>query len=233
MKTKIPSVCLFLLLGFLCLTQIPRQTEAFDLPADFENLSVITNLADPDGFAFSPDGRLFISERITGKLLVAKQNQQTGDWTLNSEPFYTFDIPKDDQGEPEARRSAGLRDLAFDPDFATNGYVYAFYMKDDVLQNRVVRLKASTTNPDITDTTFGEQLLIDLPFNSTFSSGSHNGGALEFGTDGKLYITTGDGWTGEFAGDPVQSLSTFTGKVLRINSDGSIPADNPFYTQTT
>ncbi|MEM9775970.1 MAG: PQQ-dependent sugar dehydrogenase, partial [Chloroflexota bacterium] len=129
--------------------------------------------------------------------------------------------------------SAGLRDLAFDPDFATNGYVYAFYTKDDVLQNRVVRLKANATNPDIADTTFGEQLLIDLPFNSTFSSGSHNGGALEFGTDGKLYITTGDGWTGEFAGDPVQSLSTFTGKVLRINSDGSIPADNPFYTQTT
>lgn len=206
---------------------------AFDLPSDFENVQVVSNLNDPDGFAFSPDGRMFISERITGRLLVAKPDSGSDNWIVNPTPFYTFDIPKDGNGTAEARRSAGLRDITFDPDFATNGYVYAFYMLDDVHHNRVVRLKADQSNPDIADTTFGEQLLIDLPFNNTESSGSHNGGALEFGNDGKLYITTGDGWTGTFAGDSVQSLSTFTGKVLRLNPDGSIPADNPFYNATT
>jgi len=95
-----------------------------------------------------------------------------------------------------------------------------------------VRIQASSGNPDIAIAN-SETLIIDLPFNSIGSSGSHNGGALEFGGDGKLYITTGDGWEGEFAGDSVQSLSTFTGKVLRVNADGSIPSDNPFYTQTT
>ena len=211
---------------------VPAPTGyAFDLPADFENITILLNLNDPDGFAFSPDGRIFISERINGQLLVAKQ---AGDgWVINRTPFYTFDIPKDEGGQPEARRSAGLRDIAFDPDFENNGYIYAYYMKDDLLHNRVVRIKADPTNPDVADSTFGEETLIELPFNNSFSSGSHNGGALEFGNDGKLYITTGDGWTGEFEGDPVQSLSTYTGKVLRINSDGSIPADNPFYSQTT
>ncbi|MGI9333572.1 MAG: LamG-like jellyroll fold domain-containing protein, partial [Gammaproteobacteria bacterium] len=71
-----------------------------------------------------------------------------------------------------------------------------------------------------------EELLIELPFNASKSSGSHNGGALEFGADDKLYVTTGDGWSG---GDPVQSLDTYTGKLLRIGADGSLPMDNPFY----
>ena len=204
-----------------------------ELPDNFTDTPVIENLQDTDGFAFAPDGRLFISERITGKLRVAQYNVATDSWSLNPTPFYTFDIPKDTSGNPEALRSAGLRDIAFDPDFENNGFVYAFYMNDSSRHNRVVRLKQSTVNPDIADTGFGEELLIDLLFNSTTSSGSHNGGALEFGSDGMLYITTGDGWEGENAGDDVQSLSTMTGKVLRIEPDGDIPTNNPFYNATT
>ena len=218
---------------------VSALVNAFTLPANFTDIPVIENLQDPDGFDFSPDGRMFISERITGNLRVAKYNSMTDTWSLNPTPFHTFDTPS------PVRRSAGLRDIAFDPDFANNGFIYAFYMKDGAsVHNRVVRIKASTVNPDVADLTFntsGEQLLIDLPFNNTApsggdaggSSGSHNGGALEFGADGKLYITTGDGWEGAFAGDPVQSLTSFTGKVFRINSDGSIPTDNPFYNATT
>jgi len=201
------------------------SAHAFTLPENFSDTVALENLQDPDGFAFSQDGRMFISERITGKLRVAKYNSGTDSWSLNAIPFYTFDTPT------TARRSGGLRDIAFDPNFANNGYVYVFYMHSDSLHNRVVRIQADSSNPDIAVVN-SETLLIDLPFNSSSSSGSHNGGALEFGGDGKLYITTGDGWEGEFAGDPVQSLTTFTGKVLRINSDGSIPTDNPFYTQT-
>ena len=210
----------------LALFLVCSNLQAFTLPENFTDTPVIENLQDPDGFAFSPDGRLFISERITGKLRVAKYTQGTDSWSLNVLPFYTFNTPT------PTRRSGGLRDIAFDPNFASNGYVYAFYMDNASLHNRVVRIQTSVADPDVADAA-SETLLIDLPFNNTSSSGSHNGGALEFGSDGKLYITTGDGWTGEFEGDPVQSLNSFTGKVLRINLDGSIPSNNPFYTQTT
>ena len=217
---------------FVLTLVLGQEIFALTVPQDFENIQVIGGLDAPDGLVFSPDGRIFISERITGKLLVAKYNDQTDQWILNATPFYTFDVPH------EQRRSAGLRDIAFDPDFANNGYIYAYYMKHGVFHNRVVRIKASTANPDLADASFGEQLLFEVPFNSASnaSSGSHNGGAVEFGADGKLYFTTGDGWedsTEGSAGDPVQSLTTFTGKVFRINRDGSIPSDNPFYNSTS
>lgn len=221
----------FAVLLLLLAQMVQSNALAFTLPENFTDTPVIENLQDPDGFAFSPDGRIFISERITGKLRIAKYNAGADTWSVNAAPFYTFDTPKDGNGNPEARRSGGLRDIAFDPNFMSNGYVYAFYMDHTSLHNRVVRIKASAANPDIADA--GELLLIDLPFNGTSSSGSHNGGALEFGGDGKLYISTGDGWEGEFAGDNVQSLSTFTGKILRINGNGSIPTDNPFYSSAT
>lgn len=224
--------CLGLGLGFCLVLVLGRDAVAASVPPDFENTQVVSGLDAPDGFVFSPDGRMFISERITGKLLVAKYNDQTDQWILNATPFYTFDVPH------VQRRSAGLRDIAFDPDFVNNGYIYAYYMKHGVFHNRVVRIKASAANPDIADASFGEQLLFEVPFNSAWngSSGSHNGGAVEFGLDGKLYFTTGDGWETSdegSAGDPVQSLTTFTGKVFRINSDGSIPTDNPFYFSTS
>lgn len=227
-------VRLGLLFGVLLF--IFTNSAAFNLPSQFENVLVIDNLNDPDSFAFSPDGRMFISERITGRLLIAKYNGTSQTWVLNAQPFFTFDIPTDGAGTPQALRSAGLRDIAFDPDFTNNGLIYVFYMKDTILQNRVVRLQASVANPDLADLSFGingEELLFEMPFNNTQASGSHNGGAVEFGGDGKLYITTGDGWESEFAGDPVQSLTTYTGKVFRLNPDGSIPTDNPFYNQTT
>lgn len=191
------------------------------------------NLDEPDSLQFSPDGRMFISERITGNLRVATYDTATDTWQLNAQPFYTFDTPKSSSGVPEGHRSAGLRDIAFDPDFATNGFIYAFYMPNAIKHNRVVRIKASTSNPNIADSTFGEELLLEMPFNNEISTGSHNGGALEFGDDGTLFISTGDGWEGDYPGDSVQSLSTFTGKIFRINSDGTIPTDNPFYGQTS
>jgi hypothetical protein len=221
---------LFIFFGTL-FTSLNTPAFGFTFPENFTDQVMIENLQDTDGFAFSPDGRLFISERITGRLRVANYNTNDDSWTLNTESFYKFDTPKNANGQPEAVRSGGLRDIAFDPDFLNNGYVYAFYMANNTRHNRVVGIKSSAADPDIADTS--ETLIIDLPFNGTSSSGSHNGGAVEFGNDGKLYITTGDGWTGEFAGDAVQSLTTFTGKVLRINTDGSIPTDNPFYLETT
>src|SRR5262249_22353572 len=71
-----------------------------------------------------------------------------------------------------------------------------------------------------------EAVLMEL---DPHSAGNHNGGAIHFGPDGKLYVAVGDNANGTNA----QSLSTLKGKMLRINADGSIPADNPFFTTAT
>ena len=194
---------------------------AIDLPDGFTDEAILTGLRDPASMAFAPDGRLFFGERITGRLRVAERDA-AGEWRVLPTPFASFDVPA------ERRRSAGLRGFAFDPDFASNGYLYVFYMKDGSFQNRVVRIRADPSNPNVALP--GERLLIEVPFSPSGSSGSHNGGDVTFGADGKLYFTTGDGWNG---GDDVQSLGTFTGKLFRINPDGSIPSDNPFYDQAS
>ena len=196
------------------------------LPTDFEERAIISGLADPATMAFAPDGRLFIGERIQGRLRVAVRDHGTGDWTLLPTPFATLNVPTDGNGTPERHRSSGIRGFTFDPDFANNGYLYVFYMYDQPRHNRVVRLTASAIDPNVAEA--NETVLLDLPFASGDSSGSHNGGAIAFGDDGMLYVTTGDGWNG---GDNVQSLTTYTGKVYRIAPDGTIPTDNPFYTE--
>ena len=224
LKRLVIIACVLMLFHVHLITSI----YAGDPPDGFEEVEVLTNLESPAGFAFSPDGRMFICERITGALRVAEFNIETQEWELAPIPFYTFDVPKEG-GIPARHRSSGLRDIAFDPDFESNGYIYAFYMGDEPRQNRVTRIQSSPNDPNMAELG-SEVVLLDVPYNTTASSGSHNGGAIEFGADGMLYITTGDGWNG---GDVVQSLNTFTGKVLRINKDGSIPQDNPFYSQAS
>jgi len=201
----------------------------FGLPPEFTSEPVLDGLDSPTGFRFAPDGRMFVCERIEGRLRVAHLDEETGDWTLLAEPFHVFDVPRDGDGDPFPLRPSGLRDVAFDPDFAASGYVYAFYMHDGARQNRVVRLTTDPTDPDRA-LPESEVLLLELPVNDGDASGSHNGGALASGPDGYLYATTGDGWDG---GDPVQSLDTFTGKLVRIAPDGSIPGDNPFHADAT
>lgn len=226
-RFEVDRVAAALWLVLCWLVSSAPSVSAAVFPDGFLDEDVLTGLDSPATLAFAPDGRLFIGERINGRLLVAERSGDS--WSILPTPFYVFDIPKDANGEPERHASSGLRDIAFDPDFEVNGYLYAFYMKNNPRHNRVVRIQASAADPNVADLG-SETLLLELPFNPTGSSGSHNGGALEFGADGMLYATTGDGWSG---GDPVQSLTTFTGKVFRLAPDGSIPLDNPFYDQTS
>lgn len=224
-----PSSAAFVaLLGAAPASAASAPSPCGDLPQGFEQAVALDELASPASFDFMPDGRMLFSERINGHLRVAAEVPAgSGQWVVSPEAYATFDVPRT-AGVPAAHRSSGVRGFAFDPDFAANGYVYVFYMKNNPRHNRVVRIRQDPTDPS--RALPGETLLIDLPFNGSTSSGSHNGGALRFGEDGLLYITTGDGWSG---GDSVQSLSTFTGKVLRIRGDGSIPQDNPFFTQAS
>ena len=150
------------------------------------------------GFA---DGRIFILERA-GKIKIVKNGQ------LLPTPF--ADLPSEDTGD------RGLIGIAFDPDFGvSNHFVYFYYTGHDLL-NHLVRFSAAedvgTDGPyELFQTSSPSQLL-------------HVGGSIRFGPDGKLYFAVGDNGQG----DNAQDLSNPHGKILRINKDGSIPADNPF-----
>lgn len=206
------------LIGLLCVSGSLRSS---DLPDGFVDEFLFSIGESPATLKFSPSGDLYVGLRIRGELY----RVPFGDWN-NPRLLYGFDIPKDGNGNPAGHRSSGLRDITFSAD---GRFVYAFFMRDTPRHNRVVRIEVDANDPDLI-VPGSETLLLDLPFNGSASSGSHNGGALEFGGDGLLYISSGDGWNG---GDPVQSLSTYTGKLLRIAADGSIPTDNPFYGQTS
>jgi glucose/arabinose dehydrogenase len=112
--------------------------------------------------------------------------------------------------------------IAFDPNFATNRFIYLYYTRTtSPIKNRVSRFTASSSNPDVVQAN-SELVILD---NIASDAGNHNGGAIHFGLDGKLYVAIGDGGANS---SNSQSLSTLSGKLLRINSDGTIPSDNPF-----
>jgi glucose/arabinose dehydrogenase len=154
-------------------------------------------------FAATPDGRILVAEQA-GALRVIKNG------VLLPAPFVQLAV--DLNGE------RGLIGVTVHPNFAANGYVYVHYTTPDGTHNRISRFVA---NGDVAG---AEQVLVDLP--PLGSATNHNGGALAFGGDGRLYVGVGDN------GNPAnaQNLGTVFGKLLRFNDDGSIPTDNPFYT---
>jgi glucose/arabinose dehydrogenase len=186
---------------FVAVSLIPLRTVSAAPPEDFQTTPLITSgLEAPSGFEFAPDGRIFILER-TGTIRVYKDGQ------LLPEPFAV--LPSVAAGD------RGLIGIAFDPEFEANCYAYFYYTGEDLL-NRVVRFSAC------------EDVAADGPLviyqTMSPSQELHVGGSIQFGPDGKLYFAVGDN------GYPPngQDLSNPHGKILRINKDGSVPADNPF-----
>ena len=177
-------------------------------PAGFADTLLADGLDTPTAMEFAPDGRLFVSEK-GGALRVIKNG------VLLSAPFASLSV--NSEGE------RGLMGIAFDPNFVQNGYVYVYYTTSaDPVHNKVSRLTADPADPDRA-LAGSEHTILDMePLTTEF----HNAGSLEFGPeDGKLYVSTGDNYYPYLA----QSLSSRFGKILRINPDGTIPADNPFY----
>jgi glucose/arabinose dehydrogenase len=182
---------------------------AATLPTGFTESRIVTGLSNPTAMAFAPDGRLFVCLQ-GGQLRVVKNN------VLLSTPFLT--VPVSSSGE------RGLLGVTFDPQFATNNFVYVYYTATTpAIHNRVSRF---TANGDVA-VAGSETVLMDL--NNLSSATNHNGGAMHFGPDGKLYIAVGENANGSNA----QSMSNLLGKMLRINKDGTIPSDNPFFTTAT
>ncbi len=188
---------------FLCLNGFSLQ--AATLPEGFTETQFGSNLdpGSPTAMDFAPDGRLFVCLQ-GGQLRVIKNA------ALLPTPFVSLNV--DDSGE------RGLLGVAFDPDFASNQFVYVYHtVPGSPPHNRVSRF---TADGDVAAA--GSQTTI-LDLDNLSGATNHNGGAIHFGPDGKLYIDVGENANASNS----QSLGNRLGKVLRINPDGSIPSDNP------
>jgi glucose/arabinose dehydrogenase len=182
--------------------------DAATVPAGFRETVVTGGLTSPTAMAFAPDGRLFICLQ-GGQLRVVKNG------ALLATPFLT--VSTDSTGE------RGLLGVAFDPSFGSNGFVYIYYtVPGSPPHNRLSRFTASG---DVA--LAGSQTnLLEL---DNLSATNHNGGAIHFGPDGKLYVAVGENAVPSNA----QTLGNLLGKILRLNNDGTIPTDNPFFTIAT
>jgi putative heme-binding domain-containing protein len=183
------------------------------VPTGFEVRTVALGLTAATAMEITRDGRIFVCEQ-TGALRVIR------DGHLVDDPFVT--LPVDSHWE------RGLIGVTVDPDFPSVPHVYVCYVaKEPYPHHRVSRFtaKGDVAAPG------SEHILLLGDDQRTLGGkvpGGHQGGALHFGHDGKLYIAIGE----QTAETPAQRLDTFQGKILRINRDGSIPDDNPLIGQT-
>ena len=166
--------------------------------------TVVAGLQVPWSIAWTPDGRMLFTER-PGRVRVVVNGQ------LRSQPLITVT-------DVEPSGESGLMSLALHPQFANNHFLYLSYAyKGEGQLVRVVRYRE--TEAGLADR---KVVIENIP-----AAQFHAGCRLGFGPDGKLYITTGDATQRELA----QRLDSLAGKTLRLNDDGTVPADNPFVGQ--
>jgi glucose/arabinose dehydrogenase len=177
---------------------------AATLPTGFTETFLTSTLASPTAMALAGDGRIFVCEQA-GNLRVIKNG------ALLATPFVTLTV--DSNGE------RGLLGVTFDPNFSQNQYVYVYYTVPSPPHNRLSRF---TANGDVA-VPGSEVVLLEL--DPLSGATNHNGGALHFGADGKLYIASGNNANNANS----QTLTNLLGKILRLNSDGTVPSDNPFF----
>ncbi|MCA1691426.1 MAG: PQQ-dependent sugar dehydrogenase [Actinobacteria bacterium] len=196
---------------------LPASPAAAAVPAGFTDQLVVSASA-PTALAFTPDGRLIFTEQagdvrvVQNGAIVATALDLTAQICFNSE--------------------RGVLGIAVDPQFASNGFVFLYYSHKRAADcgsstvNRVSRFVMTGNSLG------GETVLID---NIPSPAGNHNGGDLQFGKDGLLYVSVGDGgcdYLGnsgcQGANDAARDRNALVGKILRIDRNGGIPAGNPF-----
>ena len=191
------------------------QTDAPEKKAGvaFDVVTVVEGLQNPWAVAFLPDGKMLITER-PGRLRVLSTDGKL------SAPV--MGLPAVD-----ARGQGGLLDVALDPSFAKNGHIYWSYAEpaaDQGVNNTAVakgKFVDDATAPRV------EEVQVIYHQRPSLRSPLHFGSRLVFGRDGTLFITQGDRSITEGRMQS-QNLDSGLGKIVRINTDGSIPKDNPF-----
>jgi len=185
----------------------------------FSDTLVVGSLNSPTALAFLPDGKLLITEK--GGAL--KLSDGTSTTTLVSVPVCTA-------------AEMGLLGVAVDPDVSSNGFIYLYRTKAGPggcgtptgRFNQVVRVTLSAGSVNLSS-------LTELLSGIRTDNGNHDGGVLRIGPDNLLWVGAGDSGLGDNVGGPgsstnpyAQDRGSLNGKILRLNLDGSAPADNPF-----
>jgi glucose/arabinose dehydrogenase len=167
-------------------------------------------------------GRLFVVE----KQGIIKLISNIATMTVESNAFLDITDRVDDAGGEE-----GLLGLAFHPDFETNGYFYVNYIVNAFPDS--TRISRFTVDPNNPNTALASSELVLLSIAQPFNN--HNGGDINFGADGYLYIASGDGGSSNDPQDHGQNQNSLLGAILRIDVDNTssglnyaIPASNPF-----
>jgi len=191
---------------------------ALDEVADTEKIKIhvetfVEGLSHPWGLAFLPDRTMLVTER-DGRLRHVKD-----DGTL-SEPI---------KGVPDvdARDQGGLLDIVLDPDFSENRLLYLSFSEAGEGGDNSTAVAKANLSEDNTELTNVEVIFSQHP---KLPSTMHFGGRLVFDDAGHLFVALGERSKEEFRGQ-AQDLDSHLGKVVRINTDGSVPEDNPFIGQ--
>ncbi|MDJ0644501.1 MAG: PQQ-dependent sugar dehydrogenase [Flavobacteriaceae bacterium] len=179
------------------------QNNSKNIP-EVKIIEVANNLKIPWTIDFTDDGRLFFTQKEGEIMVMNKEQSKTDIWAKLA-------VAK--------TGTAGLTGMAIHPQFIDNKFIFVYAVfpytdREDTFFSRVIRFKDSS-NIGVDKTI----ILDSLPVYDT-----HSGGGLSFGPDGKLYVSLGDAEKL----DSVQSMSSLIGKILRVNSDGTIPHNNPF-----
>ncbi|HEX6851026.1 MAG TPA: PQQ-dependent sugar dehydrogenase, partial [Candidatus Polarisedimenticolaceae bacterium] len=177
--------------------------QAAELPEGFRLEPVLTSgLTEPSALDTTSDGRILIAERTTGNVRMVALGE------LQATPACSVAVNATGEG--------GLLGVVAHPRFAENGWIYLYYTAAATGRNKVTRF---TVVPG-SGCANGVDLLADLGAGPSFL---RNGGGLAFGPDGKLYVATGDVENSSNA----QNALSLSGKILRLEDTGAIPADNP------
>lgn len=214
------------------------STDNTSSPVTAASEIMASGLNQPVVLTSLPDGRIFIGEKASGKVKIFKNNSFLTQPLLDIKDF----IPASAYFDTFSER--GLLGIAFHPDFLTDptrNFVYLYYTickspnpggipgtsggcNSGGAKNRVSRFRV---NGDMVDSTSGEQVILD---NIDSPLGYHNAGWIGFSPDKKLYVAAGDGG-GSANRINSQKTTNLNGKILRVNDDGSVPADNPWSTE--
>jgi glucose/arabinose dehydrogenase len=172
------------------------------VPAGFVHETLIAGLSRPTAMVVLPDGRWLVTEQA-GRLRVVQNGK------LLATPAATLSV--------DSTSERGLLGVTIDRDFATNRYVYVYHTTNTAA--RVNQISRFVLNGN---TAQGQKVLFTL---DPLTAGNHNGGAIHFGADHKLYVAVGDNAEPANA----QSLATLHGKMLRLNPSGNISISGPYY----
>ena len=191
--------------------------------ADLITNRLVTGLARPVFVCAAPgdSGRIFIVEQRSGSTGRIRVFDRTTN-SLLSTPFLSVSVSTSSE--------QGLLGMAFHPDYASNGYFFVNYTNSSGT-TVIARYQVSSSNPNVANSSSAQTVLtISQPYTN------HNGGCIQFGPDGYLWIGTGDGGSGGDPGNRAQDITNqLLGKMLRINVDSlpyTIPPDNPFVSTT-